>query len=82
VSRELVLLFDGLTKSFRYPGWRIGWTLGPPDIIESLARTASALDGGPSRIAQRAALRALEPERADQETTRSVRSSRASETSC
>ena len=69
VSRELVLLFDGLTKSFRYPGWRIGWTLGPPDIIESLARTASALDGGPSRIAQRAALRALEPERADQETT-------------
>jgi len=69
VSRELVLLFDRLTKSFRYPGWRIGWTLGPPDIIESLARTASALDGGPSRIAQRAALRALEPERADQETT-------------
>ena len=69
VSRELVLLFDRLTKSFRYPGWRIGWTLGPPDIIESLARTASALDGGPSRIAQRAALQALEPERADQETT-------------
>ena len=69
VSREPVLLFDGLTKSYRYPGWRIGWALGPPDIIESLARTASALDGGPSRIAQRAALQALEPERADQETT-------------
>ena len=69
VNREPVLLFDGLTKSYRYPGWRIGWALGPPAIIESLARTASALDGGPSRIAQRAALRALEPERADQETT-------------
>jgi len=69
VNREPVLLFDGLTKSYRYPGWRIGWALGPPAIIESLARTASALDGGPSRIAQRAALQALEPERADQETT-------------
>lgn len=69
VNREPVILFDGLTKSHRYPGWRIGWALGPPAIVESLARTASALDGGPSRIAQRAALRALEPSRADQETT-------------
>jgi aspartate/methionine/tyrosine aminotransferase len=34
-----------------------------------MARTASAIDGGPSRIAQRAAIRALEPARADQETT-------------
>ena len=69
VNREPVILFDGLTKSYRYPGWRVGWALGPPEIVESLARTASALDGGPSRIAQRAAIEALEPARADQETT-------------
>jgi aspartate/methionine/tyrosine aminotransferase len=37
-------------------------------MIESLARTASSLDGGPSRIVQRAALAVLEPKRADQET--------------
>jgi len=69
VNREPVILFDGLTKGYRYPGWRVGWALGPPAIVESLARTASALDGGPSRIAQRAAIEALEPSRADQETT-------------
>jgi hypothetical protein len=69
VNREPVILFDGLTKGYRYPGWRVGWALGPPAIVESLARTASALDGGPSRIAQRAALEALEPSTADQETT-------------
>ncbi len=69
VNREPVILFDGLTKGYRYPGWRVGWALGPPEIVESLARTASALDGGPSRIAQRAAIEALEPSRADQETT-------------
>jgi aspartate/methionine/tyrosine aminotransferase len=68
VERDPVILIDGLTKSFRYPGWRVGWALGPSAMIETMARTASSIDGGPSRIAQRAALIALEPERADQET--------------
>ncbi|MCC7011397.1 MAG: pyridoxal phosphate-dependent aminotransferase [Planctomycetes bacterium] len=68
VERDPLLLIDGLTKSFRYPGWRIGWAIGPSAMIDSLARTASAIDGGPSRIAQRAALEVLEPGRADQET--------------
>ncbi|MHC4818200.1 MAG: pyridoxal phosphate-dependent aminotransferase [Planctomycetota bacterium] len=68
VDEEPVLLFDGLTKCYRYPGWRVGWVVGPPAMIESMARTASAIDGGPSRIAQRAALSALEPDRADRET--------------
>jgi aspartate/methionine/tyrosine aminotransferase len=68
-ERDPVILVDGLTKSFRYPGWRIGWCVGPSEMIETIARVASAMDGGPSRIAQRAALVALEPERADQETS-------------
>jgi len=69
VERDPVILFDGLTKSFRYPGWRVGWAVGPSAMIETMARTASSIDGGPSRIAQRAALTALEPARADQETS-------------
>jgi aspartate/methionine/tyrosine aminotransferase len=68
IERDPVLLFDGLTKSFRYPGWRVGWCVGPAAMMESLARTASSIDGGPSRITQRAALKVLEPGRADQET--------------
>jgi aspartate/methionine/tyrosine aminotransferase len=68
VERDPVLIVDGLTKSFRYPGWRIGWAVGPRAMIDSLSRGASGIDGGPSRIAQRAALQALEPARADQET--------------
>jgi aspartate/methionine/tyrosine aminotransferase len=68
VNEDPVLIFDGLTKNHRYPGWRIGWVLGPPEMVEGLARTASAIDGGPSRIAQRAALAALEQGRADHET--------------
>lgn len=68
VERDPVLRIDGLTKSYRYPGWRVGWVLGPSAMMETLARTASSIDGGPSRIAQRAALQALEPKQADQET--------------
>jgi hypothetical protein len=68
VERDPIVLFDGLTKSYRYPGWRLGWAVGPSRMMEAIARTASAIDGGPSRIVQRAAIRALEPEQADQET--------------
>jgi len=68
VNRDPVMLVDGLTKNFRYPGWRIGWVVGPAPAIEQINRAASAIDGGPGTLAQRAALQLLEPARADQET--------------
>ena len=49
VNADPVLLFDGLTKNFRYPGWRVGWTVGPRDWIETLTCSGSALDGGAPR---------------------------------
>lgn len=67
-NEDPVLIIDGLTKNHRYPGWRIGWVVGPPVMVEAVARTASSIDGGPSRPSQRAAMEALEPERADAET--------------
>lgn len=68
VEKDPVIIVDGLTKNYRYPGWRVGWAVGPSALMETIARTASAIDGGPSRIAQRAALAALVPAQADQET--------------
>lgn len=68
VNTDQVLIVDGLTKSFRYPGWRLAWILGPKDIIEDLGRAASGIDGGPSLPVQRAALQIFEPGRADMET--------------
>ncbi len=68
VDEEDVLIFDGLTKNWRYPGWRLGWTLGPRKRIEAIASSASFLDGGASRPIQRAALRLLDPERTEAET--------------
>ena len=68
VERDPVMIFDGLTKNHRYPGWRVGWTLGPREMVEAVARTGSSIDGGPSRVSQQAAMKALVPSQADQET--------------
>jgi aspartate/methionine/tyrosine aminotransferase len=68
IEQDPVLIFDGLTKNHRYPGWRVGWVVGPARLVQTVERVASALDGGPSRVAQRAALAALQPDVADQET--------------
>jgi hypothetical protein len=57
VEQDPVLLFDGLTKNHRYPGWRVGWVVGPAVKVEAIARTASSIDGGPSRVALEALYR-------------------------
>jgi aspartate/methionine/tyrosine aminotransferase len=56
VDEDPVLVFDGLTKNWRYPGWRVTWTLGPKSVIESVASAGSFLDGGGSKPMQRAAV--------------------------
>jgi aspartate/methionine/tyrosine aminotransferase len=68
VNEDQVIICDGLTKSFRYPGWRVGWVVAPKTVIRNLAAAGSFLDGGPCRPIQRAAIEVLKPERADQET--------------
>ncbi len=68
VDRDPVLLFDGLTKNFRYPGWRLGWVVGPTAMVQALTQVGAVVDGGASRWAQRAALLVLDPGRADQES--------------
>jgi N-succinyldiaminopimelate aminotransferase len=60
VDRDPVLLLDGLTKNWRYPGWRVTWSIGPKRVIEALASAGSFLDGGGSKPLQRAAIPLLE----------------------
>jgi aspartate/methionine/tyrosine aminotransferase len=56
VDRDPVVLFDGLTKNWRYPGWRVTWTVGPRHVIDAVASAGSFLDGGGSKPLQRAAI--------------------------
>ena len=59
INRDPVIVFDGLTKGFRYPGWRAGWAIGPKYLIEMINRAASAVDGGPSTMVQRGVIEEL-----------------------
>jgi len=68
VDRDPVVLFDGLTKNWRYPGWRVTWTIGPKRVIEAVASAGSFLDGGGSKPLQRAAIPLLEDEHMIAET--------------
>jgi aspartate/methionine/tyrosine aminotransferase len=62
VDSDPVVLVDGLTKNWRYPGWRVTWTVGPKRVIEAVESAGSFLDGGGSRPQQRAAIPLMEPD--------------------
>jgi aspartate/methionine/tyrosine aminotransferase len=68
VDKDPVLVVDGFTKNWRYPGWRVTWALGPSAVVESLASAGSFLDGGGSKPLQRAAVPLLEYDHVAQET--------------
>ena len=55
VDQDPVVIFDGLTKNWRYPGWRVSWTVGPRQVIEAVSSAGSFLDGGGSHPMQQAA---------------------------
>jgi N-succinyldiaminopimelate aminotransferase len=61
VDRDPVVILDGLTKNWRYPGWRVTWTVAPKRIIEAVASAGSFLDGGGTRPLQRKAVELLDP---------------------
>ncbi|HEY9420560.1 MAG TPA: pyridoxal phosphate-dependent aminotransferase [Thermoanaerobaculia bacterium] len=62
VDTDPVVIVDGLTKNWRYPGWRVTWTIGPRRVIEAVESAGSFLDGGGSRPQQRAAVELMKPE--------------------
>jgi hypothetical protein len=68
VNRDPIVLFDGLTKNWRYPGWRVTWTVGPRQVIDAVASAGSFLDGGGNKPVQRAAIPLLDEGFVVQET--------------
>ena len=49
VEEDPIIIVDGLTKNWRYPGWRISWTLGPRSVIDTIAKgVAHQLDTWPT----------------------------------
>lgn len=68
VDKDPVVILDGLTKNWRYPGWRTTWTIGPRRVIDAVVSAGSFLDGGGSRPLQRKAMELLTLENTMAET--------------
>lgn len=67
VETDPIIIVDGLTKNWRYPGFRVSWTLGPSSLIEAVASAGSFLDGGCAQPMQLAAVNLANIETADAE---------------
>ena len=38
VDKDPIIVFNGLTKNWRYPGWRVSWAVGPRSVIDAITR--------------------------------------------
>lgn len=56
---EQTILVNGVAKTYAMTGWRLGWMVGPADIIKGAANLQSHLSSNVSNISQRAAIAAL-----------------------
>ncbi len=54
------IIINGVAKSYAMTGWRVGWMIGPKDIINAAARHQSHATSNVANVSQQAALAALE----------------------
>ena len=58
-GKERTLTVNSLSKSFAMTGWRIGWVVGPADLMAQVRQLKAAVNGSTSIIAQYGGLAAL-----------------------
>lgn len=58
IANQMIIV-DGVAKSYAMPGWRVGWMVGPADIIKAAGALQSHLTSNVNNMAQKAALEAI-----------------------
>jgi aspartate/methionine/tyrosine aminotransferase len=53
------LVLNGVAKTYAMTGWRVGWMLGPQDVIDAATNLQSHSTSNVSNVAQRAAIAAV-----------------------
>lgn len=56
---EQIIILNGVAKTYAMTGWRVGWMIGPKDVIKAATNLQSHLSSNVSNISQRAAIAAL-----------------------
>jgi aspartate aminotransferase len=56
---ERCVVLNGVAKTYAMTGWRVGWMIGPADVIEAATNFQSQATSNVCNVAQRAALAAV-----------------------
>ncbi len=56
---ERTVVINGVAKTYAMTGWRVGWMVGPMDIVKAAANLQSHTTSNVGNVSQRAALAAL-----------------------
>ena len=56
---DTCIILNGVAKTYAMTGWRVGWMIGPKDVIKAATNLQSHLTSNVNNIAQRAAITAL-----------------------
>ncbi|MGK4581353.1 pyridoxal phosphate-dependent aminotransferase [Kitasatospora sp. HPMI-4] len=57
--RDKCIVVNGVAKTYAMTGWRVGWLIGPQDVVKAAANLQSHATSNVSNVAQRAALAAV-----------------------
>ena len=56
---DQTIIINGVAKTYAMTGWRVGWMVGPKDVIKAATNLQSHLSSNVSNISQRAAIAAV-----------------------
>jgi aspartate/methionine/tyrosine aminotransferase len=56
---DTCVVINGVAKTYAMTGWRVGWMIGPPDVIKAAGNLQSHTTSNVCNVAQRAALAAV-----------------------
>ncbi|QGK71562.1 aminotransferase class I/II-fold pyridoxal phosphate-dependent enzyme [Allosaccharopolyspora coralli] len=56
---DTCVVLNGVAKTYAMTGWRVGWMIGPTDVIKAATNLQSHLSSNVCNVAQRAALEAV-----------------------
>ena len=62
---DRIVVIDGVSKQYAMTGWRIGWSISPPNLARALEIVQGQTTTNATAVAQHAAVAALEAKAPD-----------------
>ncbi len=69
---EQCVILNGVAKTYAMTGWRVGWLIGPADVVKGATNLQTHLTSNVCNVAQRAALAAVQGDLSAVEEMRTV----------